>query len=91
MHALGKREATTKTGCEAILWTSTSIEHKKRTPNKLTLSAGGALTARLVSVEVRQTANGGNHVHRLVHYGHSGRAQRRARRLQVVEVHHHLC
>mmetsp|Transcript_9730 Transcript_9730/g.39603 ORF Transcript_9730/g.39603 Transcript_9730/m.39603 type:complete len:528 (-) Transcript_9730:20-1603(-) len=51
------------------------------------LAARRALPARLVAVEVREAADGGDHVDRLVHDGDRRRAEARATRLQVVEVH----
>ena len=54
------------------------------------LTAGGALTARLVLVEFNQSRNGFDDIRLLVHHDQSGSAQTRLRRHQSVKVHQHV-
>ena len=52
-----------------------------------TLTAGGALPARFVLVEVRQPADGGDHIDGVIEHGHRGGAKTGAARAEVIELH----
>ena len=52
-----------------------------------TLTAGSALPARFVLVEVRQPADGGDHIDGVIEHGHRGGAKTGAAGAKVVELH----
>ena len=54
------------------------------------LTAGGALTARLVLVEFNQSRNGFDDVRLLVHNNQSGRSQAGLSRYQRIEIHEYF-